>query len=82
MAQGEFQDVLTYYPQDDLAGNAQYYLGEIAYQQKDYANAVKSYNAVLEGFSGSTKAAAAHTTRDWRCWRKASAMQAFANCAR
>jgi len=59
VAQGEFQDVLTYYPQDDLAGNAQYYLGEIAYQQKDYGNAVKSYNAVLEGFSGSTKAAAA-----------------------
>src|SRR4051794_9561752 len=59
VAQGEFQDVLTYYPQDDLAGNAQFYLGEIAYQQKDYANAVKSYNAVLESFSGSTKAPAA-----------------------
>ena len=56
---GEFQDVLTYYPQDDLAGNAQFYLGEIAYQQKDYAGAVKAYNAVLEGFSGSPKAAAA-----------------------
>lgn len=59
VAQGEFQDVLTYYPQDDLAGNAQFYLGEIAYQQKDYADAVKAYNAVLEGFSGSPKAAAA-----------------------
>ncbi len=59
VAQGEFQDVLTYYPQDDLAGNAQFYLGEIAYQQKDYVGAVKAYNAVLEGFSGSTKAAAA-----------------------
>ncbi len=59
VAQGEFQDVLTYYPQDDLAGNAQFYLGEIAYQQKDYANAVKAYNAVLEGFAGSPKAAAA-----------------------
>ena len=59
VAQGEFQDVLTYYPQDDLAGNAQFYLGEIAYQQKDYAGAVKGYNAVLEGFSGSPKAAAA-----------------------
>jgi tol-pal system protein YbgF len=59
VAQGEFQDVLTYYPQDDLAGNAQFYLGEIAYQQKDYAGAVKAYNSVLEGFSGSPKAAAA-----------------------
>jgi TolA-binding protein len=59
VAQGEFQDVLTYYPQDDLAGNAQFYLGEIAYQQKDYPTAVKSYNAVLESFSGSPKAGAA-----------------------
>jgi tol-pal system protein YbgF len=59
VAQGEFQDVLTYYPQDDLAGNAQFYLGEIAYQQKEYADAVKAYNAVLEGFAGSPKAAAA-----------------------
>ena len=59
VAQGEFQDILTYYPQEDLAGNAQFYLGEIAYQQKDYAGAIKAYNAVLEGFSGSTKAAAA-----------------------
>jgi tol-pal system protein YbgF len=59
VAEGEFQDVLTYYPQDDLAGNAQFYLGEIAYQQKDYATAVKDYNAVLEGFSGSPKASAA-----------------------
>jgi TolA-binding protein len=59
VAQGEFQDVLTYYPQDDLAGNAQFYLGEIAYQQKDYPTAIKSYNAVLESFSGSPKAGAA-----------------------
>ena len=59
VAQGEFQDVLTYYPHDDLAGNAQFYLGEIAYQQKDYATAVKDYNAVLEDFSGSPKASAA-----------------------
>jgi tol-pal system protein YbgF len=59
VAQGEFQDVLTYYPQDDLAGNAQFYLGEIAYQQKDYATAVKDYNAVLEGFSGGPKASTA-----------------------
>ena len=59
VAAGEFKDVLTYYPQDDLAGNAQFYLGEISYKQGDYAGAVKAYNAVLEGFSGSTKAPAA-----------------------
>jgi tol-pal system protein YbgF len=59
VASGEFQDVLHYYPMDDLAGSAQFYLGEIAYRQQNYADAVKAYNAVLEGFSGSPKAPAA-----------------------
>jgi TolA-binding protein len=59
VAAGEFQDVVSYYPQDDLAGSAQFYLGEIAYRQMDYPGAVKAYNAVLESFSGSPKASAA-----------------------
>jgi tol-pal system protein YbgF len=59
VAAGEFQDVLHYYPLDDLAGNAQFYLGEIAYHQQDYPDAVSAYNAVLEGFPGSSKAPAA-----------------------
>jgi TolA-binding protein len=59
VATGEFQDVLHYYPLDDLAGTAQFYLGEIAYQQKHYDDAVNAYNAVLEGFSGNPKASAA-----------------------
>jgi tol-pal system protein YbgF len=59
VAAGEFQDVVHYYPLEDLAGNAHFYLGEIAYRQQNYADAIKSYNAVLEGFSGSSKAPAA-----------------------
>jgi len=59
VAASEFQDVLHYYPMDDLAGSAQFYLGEIAYRQQNYAEAVKRYNAVLEGFSGNPKASAA-----------------------
>jgi tol-pal system protein YbgF len=59
VASGEFQDVIHYYPMDDLAGTAQFYLGEIAYHQKNYADAVKAYDAVLEGFPGSSKAPAA-----------------------
>jgi tol-pal system protein YbgF len=59
VASGEFQDVIHYYPMDDMAGTAQFYLGEIAYHQKNYADAVKAYNAVLEGFPGNTKAPAA-----------------------
>jgi tol-pal system protein YbgF len=59
VAAGEFQDVVHYYPLDDLAGTAQFYLGEIAYQQKDYATAINDYNEVVENFSGNAKAPAA-----------------------
>ena len=59
VAQGEFQEILQYYPQDDLAGNAQYYLGEIAYRQGDWANAVKAYDSMLQSFPTSSKAPAA-----------------------
>jgi tol-pal system protein YbgF len=59
VAQGEFQDVVQYYPQDEMAGTAQFYLGEIAYRTQDYANALKAYNMVLESYSTSTKAPAA-----------------------
>jgi tol-pal system protein YbgF len=59
VAISEFGDVLNYYPHDDLAGNAQFYLGEIAYRQQKYKDAIKAYNAVLENFSGNPKAPAA-----------------------
>jgi tol-pal system protein YbgF len=59
VASSEFTDVLHYYPHDDLAGNAQFYLGEIAYRQQKYKDAIKSYNSVLEDFGGSPKAPAA-----------------------
>lgn len=59
VAQSEFQDVVHYYPLDDLAGTAQFYLGEIAYQKQDYQSAINAYNAVIEGFSGNAKAPAA-----------------------
>jgi TolA-binding protein len=59
VAAGEFQDVVHYYPLDDSAGTAQFYMGEIAYQKQDYAHAIEAYNAVLEGFSGNAKAPAA-----------------------
>jgi tol-pal system protein YbgF len=59
VAAGEFSDVLKYYPQDNLAGNAQFYIGEIAYRQGDYKTAIRSYDAVLEQFPGNPKVPAA-----------------------
>jgi TolA-binding protein len=59
VAAGEFQDVLHFYPMDDLAGSAHFYLGEIDLHRNKLSDAVKSYNAVLEGFPGNAKAPAA-----------------------
>jgi tol-pal system protein YbgF len=59
IAAGEFRDVIQYYPLDELAGTAQFYLGEIAFKQNKLSEAVKAYNAVLEGFPGNQKAPAA-----------------------
>jgi tol-pal system protein YbgF len=59
IAASEFADVVHYYPQDPLAGNAQFYIGEINYRQGKYAAAVKAYDAVLEQFAGNPKAPAA-----------------------
>ncbi|HEY3989143.1 MAG TPA: tetratricopeptide repeat protein [Acidobacteriaceae bacterium] len=59
LSNSEFSDVIKYYPQDDLAGNAHFYMGEIAYRQGKYPQAVKQYDAVLEQFAGNPKAPAA-----------------------
>src|SRR5258708_37380513 len=36
LAKQEFQDYLKFYPDTDLASNAQFYLGEISFAQKQY----------------------------------------------
>jgi TolA-binding protein len=59
LATSEFADVVKYYPQSDLAGNASFYLGEVAYRQGLYPAAIRNYDIVLERFAGSTKAPAA-----------------------
>jgi tol-pal system protein YbgF len=59
LAASEFGDVVHYYPQDPLAGNAQFYLGEISYRQGKFPAAIKNYDAVLEQFSGNPLAPSA-----------------------
>ena len=58
-AMSEFGDVARYYPNDTLAGNAEYYLGEIAFRQHQYKDTIKYDDAVLANFSGNVKAPAA-----------------------
>jgi len=60
LARSEFQDYLRYYGNTDLAGNAQFYLGEIAYSQKQFDQAVSEYDKVLTNYPKSFKLAPAH----------------------
>ncbi len=60
LARQEFLDYLKYYSDTDLASNAQFYLGEIAYQQKQFQDAVSEYDKVLTVYPKSFKLAPAH----------------------
>jgi tol-pal system protein YbgF len=60
LARSEFQDYLKYYGDTDLASNAQFYLGEIAYSQRNYDVAVNEYDRVLTNYPKSFKLAPAH----------------------
>jgi tol-pal system protein YbgF len=59
LARSEFQDYLKYYGETDLASNAQFYLGEIAYSQRQYEDAVNEYDRVLSNYPKSFKLAPA-----------------------
>ena len=59
LATQEFQDYLKYYSETDLASNAQFYLGEIAFMQNQYQAALDAYNKVIENYPKSFKTASA-----------------------
>jgi tol-pal system protein YbgF len=59
LARQEFSDYLKNFPTNALAGNAQFYLGEIAYAQENFQDAVTQYDMVLYSYPKSYKLAAA-----------------------
>lgn len=61
----EFTDYLRFYSGTDKAGNAQFYLGDIAYKQGNYAQAVREYDKVLEQYPGNIKSAAAQLKKGY-----------------
>jgi tol-pal system protein YbgF len=60
LAQQEFQQYLQYFPNTELAANAQYYLGEIAYNRGDYKGAISAFDEVLEQYPENPKTPDAH----------------------
>jgi tol-pal system protein YbgF len=51
-----FEAFLAAHPQHELAANAQYWLGEVAYVERDYEGALAAFGKVLEGYPGARKA--------------------------
>ena len=65
LASQEFAQYLQVYGNTDLAGNAQFYLGEIAYRQQNFSAAVQAYNKVLDQYPGGNKSAAAQLKKGY-----------------
>jgi tol-pal system protein YbgF len=78
LATQEFQDYLKYYGETDLASNAQFYLGEVAYMQNQFQSALDSYNKVIENYPKSFKTASARMRKGFclaELGQKASAVR-------
>ncbi|MGB6679450.1 MAG: tetratricopeptide repeat protein, partial [Terriglobales bacterium] len=56
LAKQEFSDYLKFYPNTDLAGNAYFYLAEVAYKEGNFQEAVNNYDQVLQNFPTGNKA--------------------------
>ncbi len=65
LAQQQFADYIKYYPNTELAGNAQYYVADVEYRQGNFQQAVKDYDKVLEQYPGGNKAAAAQLKKGY-----------------
>ena len=65
LASQEFAQYVQVYGNTDLAGNAQFYLGEIQYRQGNLSGAIKSYNKVLDQYPGGNKSAAAQLKKGY-----------------
>lgn len=59
LALQEFTDYLRYYPTTSLASNAQFYVGDIYYQQGQFEKAIQEYDKAIEQYPTGNKTAAA-----------------------
>ncbi len=59
LARQEFSDFIKTFPTNELSSNAQFYLGEISYQQGNYQDALAQYEIVMSNYPKSFKLAAA-----------------------
>ncbi len=57
VSEENFTKIINQYPDDKLAGNAQYWLGEVYYAKKDYAKSAVAFAKGYENYKNGTKGA-------------------------
>jgi tol-pal system protein YbgF len=85
LATQEFQDYMKYYGDTDLASNAQFYLGEVAFMQNQFQAALDAYNKVIENYPKSFKTASARMRKGYclaELGQKASAVRELRSVVR
>ena len=60
LATPEFEDLIKNYPDDNLSGNAYFYLGEMAMRANKPSVAIKDYDHTIEHYPDNAKIPAAH----------------------
>lgn len=60
-----FQQYLQYYGNTDLASNAQFYIGDALYLQKDYKKAIGAYDKCIASYPDGNKVAAAYLKKGY-----------------
>jgi tol-pal system protein YbgF len=55
VARERFKEFLSQYPKSDNADNAQFWMGEIYYREKFYAEAIMEYQKVIENYPNGNK---------------------------
>lgn len=60
-----FQQYLQNYSDTDLASNAQFYIGDSYYNQKQYKDAIKQYDQCIVSYPNGNKAAAAYLKKGY-----------------
>jgi tol-pal system protein YbgF len=60
-----FEDYLKNYPAGERAENAQFYIGEIYYQNAQYSKSVAAYNKVIDGYPNGNKVPSAHLKKGY-----------------
>ena len=81
LAMQSFQDYLKYYSDTDRASNAQFYIGECYYSQKNYKDAVSAYDLCIEKYRVVIECPQPSCIRPIPCWRWTKRRRGSANFA-